>query len=251
MASREVIIDHEEYGVINKPDGHFILVKSYGNQWSIIEGIENHGQWAALGSTIDDINEIRNEVIKFKVGFSTCKHNKLIPVQCRAMKLITGPLSTAAGDIHYVHANLLPINLLYHKILFCAAVHLASLPSSQPHLLLQLHTTSRNTTPHYTPCSSPPRFPPPQLKKWLQHTVAPIIYPPLIPSSWAAKMQHSHLQMWPTQMHHTLCIATAQVLKGVLAHQPFCTPMVKKLIPSATTWAQFPSTLSMKLRLSD
>ncbi|KAF8218529.1 hypothetical protein L208DRAFT_1350502, partial [Tricholoma matsutake] len=49
-----------------------------------------------------------------------------------AAKLITGSLSTTAGDVLDIHANLLPIDLLYHKILFCAIICLASLPSSHP-----------------------------------------------------------------------------------------------------------------------
>ncbi|KAF5384346.1 hypothetical protein D9615_003173 [Tricholomella constricta] len=57
---------------------------------------------------------------------------KLTPVQRRAAKLVTGSLSTTASDVLDAHTNLLPIDLLYHKILLRAAVRLASLPSTHP-----------------------------------------------------------------------------------------------------------------------
>ncbi|KAF5374596.1 hypothetical protein D9615_008913 [Tricholomella constricta] len=69
---------------------------------------------------------------------------KLIPVQRRAAKLVTGSLSTTAGDVLDVHTNLLPVDLLYHKILQRAAVRLASLPDSHP-----LHGPVRNAAQRY------------------------------------------------------------------------------------------------------
>ncbi|KAF5367638.1 hypothetical protein D9615_010583 [Tricholomella constricta] len=57
---------------------------------------------------------------------------KLVPVQRRAAKLVTGSLSTTAGDVLDAHTNLLPVDLLYHKILQRAAARLASLPPSHP-----------------------------------------------------------------------------------------------------------------------
>lgn len=69
---------------------------------------------------------------------------KLIPVQRRAAKLVTGSLSTTAGDVLDAHANLLPVDLLFHKVLFRAAVRLASLPRSHP-----LHSPVRRTAARY------------------------------------------------------------------------------------------------------
>ncbi|KAF5372678.1 hypothetical protein D9615_009837 [Tricholomella constricta] len=57
---------------------------------------------------------------------------KLIPVQRRAARLVTDSLSTTAGDVLDAHTNLLPVDLLYHKILQRAAVRLASLPPTHP-----------------------------------------------------------------------------------------------------------------------
>ncbi|KNZ72485.1 hypothetical protein J132_02996 [Termitomyces sp. J132] len=42
---------------------------------------------------------------------------KLCPSQHRAAKLVTGALSTAVGDALNVHANLLPVDLLFCKVL--------------------------------------------------------------------------------------------------------------------------------------
>ena len=64
--------------------------------------------------------------------------NKLCSTQCKAAKTVTGALSSTAGDILNVHANLLPIDLLFSKILFRAAIHICSLPQSHP-----LHSTIR------------------------------------------------------------------------------------------------------------
>ena len=70
--------------------------------------------------------------------------SKLIPVQRRAAKLVTGSLSTTAGDVLDVHANLLPVDLLFHKVLFRAAARIASLPPSHP-----LHSLSRKAANRY------------------------------------------------------------------------------------------------------
>ena len=57
---------------------------------------------------------------------------KLTSVQRQASRTITGALRTAAGDVLEANANLLPIDLLFSKILFRAATRLASLPPSHP-----------------------------------------------------------------------------------------------------------------------
>ncbi|KNZ75761.1 hypothetical protein J132_01606 [Termitomyces sp. J132] len=43
-----------------------------------------------------------------------------------------GALSTTAGNMLDAHACLLPVKLLFKKVLFHAAVHLSSLPCSHP-----------------------------------------------------------------------------------------------------------------------
>lgn len=58
--------------------------------------------------------------------------NKLVPVQWQAAKLITGSFSTTAGDVLDLHSSLLLVDLLFHKVLFRAAVRLSSLPPSHP-----------------------------------------------------------------------------------------------------------------------
>ena len=70
--------------------------------------------------------------------------SKLISVQRRAAKLVTGSLGTTAGDVLDVHANLLPVDLLFHKVLFRAAARIASLPPSHP-----LHSLSRKAANRY------------------------------------------------------------------------------------------------------
>ena len=70
--------------------------------------------------------------------------NKLISVQRRVAKTIIGSLSSTAGDVMDVHANLLPVDILFHKILFRAATRIASLPSTHP-----LHHLSRKAASRY------------------------------------------------------------------------------------------------------
>jgi ribonuclease HI len=58
--------------------------------------------------------------------------NKLRSTQCKVAKTVTGALSSTTGDILDVHANLFPIDLLFRKILFRAAIWICSLPQSHP-----------------------------------------------------------------------------------------------------------------------
>ncbi|KAF5378885.1 hypothetical protein D9615_006982 [Tricholomella constricta] len=80
---------------------------------------------------------------KKRVG-SVAVTKKLTPVQRHAAKLVTGSLSTTAGDVLDAHTNLLPVDLLYHKILQRAAVRLASLPDTHP-----LHSPVRKAAKRY------------------------------------------------------------------------------------------------------
>ena len=57
---------------------------------------------------------------------------KLHSVQQKVAKAITGGLSTTAGDILNVHSFILPVDLLFNKLLVCAALRLCSLPKSLP-----------------------------------------------------------------------------------------------------------------------
>ena len=58
--------------------------------------------------------------------------NKLRSVQRKVAKAITGGLSTTAGDILDVHSYILPVDLLFNKLLFRAALRLCSLPKVHP-----------------------------------------------------------------------------------------------------------------------
>jgi ribonuclease HI len=58
--------------------------------------------------------------------------NKLRSTQRKVAKTVTGALSSTTGDILDVHANLFPIDLLFRKILFRAAIRICSLPQSHP-----------------------------------------------------------------------------------------------------------------------
>ena len=58
--------------------------------------------------------------------------NKLRTVQHKIAKVITGGLSTTAGDILDAHAYILPIDLLFNKLLFHSTLRLCLLPKSHP-----------------------------------------------------------------------------------------------------------------------
>jgi len=53
-------------------------------------------------------------------------------IQRKVAKVITGSLATTAGDALEAHSNLLPIDLLFNKILYRNATHIASLPNTHP-----------------------------------------------------------------------------------------------------------------------
>ncbi|KNZ72746.1 hypothetical protein J132_01950 [Termitomyces sp. J132] len=57
-------------------------------------------------------------------------------------------LSTTAGDVLDAHANLLPIDLLFCKVLVRAAVCLSSLPPSHP-LFKPVHSAARHCVCHH------------------------------------------------------------------------------------------------------
>lgn len=76
---------------------------------------------------------------------------KLTSVQRRAAKCISGAISTTAGDILEIHANLLPIELLFHKVLYRAATRLCTLPDSNPMHAIARRTAAKFVKKHQSP----------------------------------------------------------------------------------------------------
>ena len=77
--------------------------------------------------------------------------NKLVSVQRHVAKLFVGSLSSTAGNIMDVHANLLPVDILFHKILFRAATRIASLPATHPLHHLSCKAASNYVKHHRSP----------------------------------------------------------------------------------------------------
>jgi hypothetical protein len=77
--------------------------------------------------------------------------NKLRSAQRKITKAITGVLSTTAGDILDVHAYVLPIDLLFNKLLYRAALRLCTLPTSHPLQQLIRKAARRKVKRHLSP----------------------------------------------------------------------------------------------------
>lgn len=77
--------------------------------------------------------------------------NKLKSIQCRAAKYITGALSTTAGDIMDIHTHILPVNLLFPKVLFRSAACIASLPRTHPLFSIAQQTARQYVRHHHSP----------------------------------------------------------------------------------------------------
>jgi ribonuclease HI len=77
--------------------------------------------------------------------------NKFRSIQRKVAKAITGGLSSTAGDILDVHAYILPIDLLFCKLLFRASLWLCTLPQSHPLHPLVRSVTHRNVKCHLSP----------------------------------------------------------------------------------------------------
>jgi hypothetical protein len=77
--------------------------------------------------------------------------NKLCSAQCRVVKLITGGLSSTAGDILDAHAYILLIDHLFCKLLFRAALCICSLPPVHPIYLLVRLASRRKIKRHFSP----------------------------------------------------------------------------------------------------
>lgn len=76
---------------------------------------------------------------------------KLASIQRRVTKCITGAISTTAGDIMEVHANILPMELLFHKVLYRAATRLCTLTDTNPLFSLARRAASRYVKKHRSP----------------------------------------------------------------------------------------------------
>ncbi|KNZ81583.1 hypothetical protein J132_11344 [Termitomyces sp. J132] len=68
---------------------------------------------------------------------------KLSSAQHRAARIVTNFFSTTAGNMLDIHANLLPIDLLFQKVLVRAAVYFFLLLPSH-----SMHSTVHSTTKH-------------------------------------------------------------------------------------------------------
>ena len=77
--------------------------------------------------------------------------NKLWSVQHKVAISITGGLSTTAGDIMDAHAYILPMDLLFCKLLFRAALCLCSLPTAHPLCPLVKSAVCRKVKRHCSP----------------------------------------------------------------------------------------------------
>jgi len=88
--------------------------------------------------------QVRHSADSNKRSGSVSTTKKLTTVQRRMAKTITGALRTTAGDTLEAHANLLPIDLLFDKVIFRAAMRLASLPPTHP-----LHSHVRRAAKQY------------------------------------------------------------------------------------------------------
>jgi Reverse transcriptase (RNA-dependent DNA polymerase) len=79
---------------------------------------------------------------------SVATTNKLKSIQRKVAVTITGALCTTAGDTLDAHTNILPVDLLFNKVLFRAAAHLCSLPHTHP-LHNIMHTATRRKVKHH------------------------------------------------------------------------------------------------------
>ena len=76
---------------------------------------------------------------------------RLESIQCMAVTVITGTLRTMATDVMEAHANVLPVELLMHRVCHRAAVRLAALPDTHPLHKPVLTCTRRRAKHHLSP----------------------------------------------------------------------------------------------------
>ena len=88
-------------------------------------------------------------------GSKTCAARSKSPTNYTQLsakyKVITGGLSTTAGDILDAHAYVLPIDLLFNKLLFRSTLRLCSLPKSHPLQPLVHKVAKRKVKRHLSP----------------------------------------------------------------------------------------------------
>jgi hypothetical protein len=116
---------------------------------------------------------------------------KLTSAQHRVTKLVTGALSTTAGDILEAHANLLSIDLLLNKITFRAATRITSLTPSSLYPVEQPKDTSSGTALHFTTSSASSMSTPTPLKLSHPHDISPLTPQPSPPPFLPTNLPHS------------------------------------------------------------
>jgi ribonuclease HI len=84
--------------------------------------------------------------------------NKFRSIQRKVAKAIAGGLNSTAGDILDVHTYILPLDLLFCKLLFRAALQLCSLPPTHPLHPLVRSATHQNVRRHLSPIHHLIRF---------------------------------------------------------------------------------------------
>ena len=77
--------------------------------------------------------------------------NKLGSVQHKVAISIMGGLNTVAGDVMNTHMYILPVDLLFCKLLICAVLHLCSLPAAHPLCPLVRSTVCWKVKHHHSP----------------------------------------------------------------------------------------------------
>ena len=77
--------------------------------------------------------------------------NKLKSTQRKVVKTITGALATTAGDVLDIHAFLLPVDLMFRKVLFRAASRVCALPDTHPLYKVARRAASRSVKHHRSP----------------------------------------------------------------------------------------------------
>jgi hypothetical protein len=98
--------------------------------------------------------------------------NKLRSIQCKVAITITGSLSCTAGNILNFHAFILPIELLFHKLLLRSALQLCALLLTRPIHPLLLSAARRKVKCHLSPLNHLLRFT--QIDPKVVETISPV-----------------------------------------------------------------------------
>ena len=103
---------------------------------------------------------------------------KLSSIQRKVAKVITGSLATTAGDTLEAHSNLLPIDLLFNKILYRNATRITSLPNTHP-----LHPLARKAAKHFVKKHRSPLYYLFFTTKSIRHLLKPSMQPNATPAT--------------------------------------------------------------------